>query len=413
MSACFSDARRYSRVVFLKESTDVVNRIARSDVGQTVLGIDASNIREGGGVTHLTQLISAADPAKYQIFRVTIWGGKRLLSKLPERAWLQKVYVPSLDKSLPWRIFWQQLILPGVLRRAGCNVLFSPGGSVPTRMSIPSVTMSQNLLPFEKNERRRFGVISWMNVKLKLVGILQSKSFRRANGVIFLSRYAEKLINSIVKIRRTALIPHGVEARFSCAVREMQSPEYYSMGKPFRLLYVSIIAGYKHQLSVAKAVAVCRSKGLPIEIDFVGPAYKAAHSDLIEEIERLDKNRQFIHYRGAIAFEELHKAYAQADAFVFASSCENLPNILFEAMSAGLPILCSNRGPMPEVLGDAGLYFDPENVESITDAITKIFQEPVLREKFAAMGKQRVRNYSWERCADETFCFIEKVASGQ
>ena len=378
-----------------------------------LLGIDASNIREGGGVTHLTQLISAADPIKSRISRVTIWGGKQLLSKVPDRAWLQKVHVPLLDKALPWRIFWQQIILPGVLRRTGCDVLFSPGGSVPMRLTIPSVTMSQNLLPFEKYERHRFGVFSWMNIKLKLVGILQRRSFRRADGVIFLSKYAKKVVSSFADIRLDALIPHGIEARFSHAVRQGFSADSYSFDQPFRLLYVSIIAEYKHQVAVAKAVAHCRSEGLPIAIDFIGPAYKSALGELRKVVHELDAEGQFLVYRGAVPFDELHLAYARADAFIFASSCENLPNILLEAMSAGLPILCSNRGPMPEVLGDAGLYFDPEDIESIAVAMTKIFQEPMLREKFAAMGKQKVCNYSWERCADETFRFIAKVASGQ
>ena len=62
-----------------------------------------------------------------------------------------------------------------------------------------------------------------------------------------------------------------------------------------------------------------------------------------------------------IPYHELHSEYKDADLGVFASSCENLPIILIEKMASGLPIACSNKGPMPEVLGSAGVYFDPEN----------------------------------------------------
>ena len=57
---------------------------------------------------------------------------------------------------------------------------------------------------------------------------------------------------------------------------------------------------------------------------------------------------------------------------LFASSCENLPNILLETMGARLPIACSNRQPMPEILGEGGEYFDPEKSDTIYDAIIKL-----------------------------------------
>jgi glycosyltransferase involved in cell wall biosynthesis len=66
----------------------------------------------------------------------------------------------------------------------------------------------------------------------------------------------------------------------------------------------------------------------------------------------------------------------KSDIFVFASSCENMPNTLIEGMAAGLKIACSSRGPMPEVLKDAGYYFDPESPVSISKAIEQIILNP-------------------------------------
>jgi glycosyltransferase involved in cell wall biosynthesis len=101
---------------------------------------------------------------------------------------------------------------------------------------------------------------------------------------------------------------------------------------------------------------------------------------------------------------------ATAHVFVFASSCENMPNTLMEAMAVGLPIACSNRGPMPEVLEDGGIYFDPENPHSIAEAIERIVTNADLRIQIAVRANQLSRQYSWARCTKETFAFLADTA---
>lgn len=99
-------------------------------------------------------------------------------------------------------------------------------------------------------------------------------------------------------------------------------------------------------------------------------------------------------------------ALAEADLFIFASSCENMPNTLLEAMAVGLPIACSNRGPMPEVLDDGGVYFDPEDAVSIANSVEQLIKDPDLRAKIARRASQLSEQYSWSRCAEETWKFI-------
>ena len=187
----------------------------------------------------------------------------------------------------------------------------------------------------------------------------------------------------------------------------------YSIDRPFRILYVSIIDVYKHQWHVAEAVAQLRESGLPATLDLVGPASPHALGQLRATLERVDPTSEFIRYSGAAPYTELHARYAQADLCLFASSCENLPNILLEGMVSGLPIACSNRGPMPEVLGDAGVYFDPERPAEIASAIRKLFDSPELRYRLAGESFEKVQEYSWKRCADETFSFIAQVADSK
>ena len=86
------------------------------------------------------------------------------------------------------------------------------------------------------------------------------------------------------------------------------------------------------------------------------------------------------------------------------------PNILLEAMSSGLPVACSSRGPMPEVLGPDGVFFDPENREEISMALKKLIEDRDLRIRNASSAHERALAYSWERCASDTFAFIRRIA---
>ena len=381
-------------------------RLARSD--EFILAIDASNIRAGGGVTHLCQLLAAADPGASGFKQIVVWGGRSTLESLPERNWLQKIHVPLLDKSLPFRLLWQQLVLPRCAGKIGSDALFAPGGTLPCRAHVPGFVMSQNLLPFEQGEASRFGWPSLMRLKLRLLRRSQSHSMRRARGLIFLTRYAKDRVLGLIA-RRTgysAIIPHGIEERFFSPPRVAAPVSACSRQNPFRFLYVSIVDMYKHQWQVASAVDRLRQGGLPVVVDFIGPAYPPALQRLLRTMRELDPAGEYLRYRGPVAFTELHMAYRKADAFVFASSCENLPNILLEAMAAGLPIASSNKGPMPEILGDAGVYFDPESVTQIAAALQSLFEHPELRGALAHRAHDRARQYSWRRCAKDTFDFM-------
>ncbi len=375
-----------------------------------IVGIDASNIRSGGGLTHLKELLAAAEPKRQGIERVIVWAGRRTLEEIPDRSWLEKSHHPWLDRSLPYRVLWQRRQLPKFARRARCAVLFSPGG-LTLKNFRPVVTMCQNLLPFEWREIRRYGV-SWMLFRLLLLRHLQSSSFRRADGVIFLSYYAQKVVSAIAGPinGNVAIIPHGVNERFFCKPRPQQTIAGSHEKRPFRIIYVSIVDVYKHQWMVAEAVARLRRKWPSVKLELVGPANPPAFKRLQATKHRFDPGGVFIRYRGFVPHSELPELYREADLCVFASSCENLPNILLESMAAGLPIACSNRGPMPEVLGDAGIYFDPEDPEDIADAVCQLIESPDLRTEKASLAFERAQKYSWRRCSDETFSFLAKVA---
>ncbi|HKR31244.1 MAG TPA: glycosyltransferase, partial [Terriglobales bacterium] len=130
-------------------------------------------------------------------------------------------------------------------------------------------------------------------------------------------------------------------------------------------------------------------------------------------LNRIDPSGKFAMYSGSVPHTELPARYAQADLCLFASSCENMPNILLESMASGLPIACSNRGPMPEVLGASGVYFDPESSHDIAHALEKMIESPDMRTRLAEGSFQRAQAFSWLRCANETFGFLARIATNQ
>jgi len=373
------------------------------------IGIDAANLRRGGGVTHLFELLRSAQPRDFGIDRVVIWGGQVTLSALDDRPWLDKRNPPALDKGLFQRSLWQRYRLSQVAREAGCDVLFVPGGSYAGNFH-PVVTMSRNMLPFEWRELERYGW-SVMTLKLLLLRLIQSRSYHNADGLIFLTEYARQTVLGVTGAlhAKTTTIPHGVNPRLNRIPEPQRAIHDYDEANPYRVLYVSIIDQYKHQWNVVAAIAALRQEGFPVVLDLVGPAYRPSLKRLNEAVARFDTDRSWVFYHGAIAFNDLHLLYARADLGIFASSCENMPNILLETMASGLPIACSNRGPMPELLGAGGVYFDPEQPWDIARALRELISSPGLREESARVSYQQAQQYSWQRCADETFRFMVAV----
>jgi len=374
------------------------------------IGIDATNIRRGGGVTHLLELLRALQPATFGIKRIVVWGGTPTLKELEDRPWLTKRNPQAQDNGLIKRTLWQRYQLSQAARDEGCDVLFVPGGSYAGNFH-PVVTMSQNLLPFEMPELLRYG-LTLFALKLLLLRLTQSRSFRQTDGVIFLTEYARSVVLKVTGDLRgkTCIIPHGLNPRFTMVPKLQHAIADYNESNPYRVLYVSIIDQYKHQWHVVEAVSDLRKQGLPVVLDLVGPAYPPALQRLNAAIAREGADHHWVHYHGAIPFDDLHHQYAEADIGLFASSCENMPNILLETMAAGLPIACSRKGPMPDILGDAGLYFDPEKPAEIAAALRELIFSSELRSKMAQGGYDRALAFSWKRCADETFGFLTEIA---
>jgi glycosyltransferase involved in cell wall biosynthesis len=157
---------------------------------------------------------------------------------------------------------------------------------------------------------------------------------------------------------------------------------------------------------VVRAVEQLRNQGINVSLTLVGGGSGPAQERLRAQMGHSDPHGEYITQKEFVPQSDLPGYLLDADIFVFASSCENMPNTLVEAMAAGLPIACSRRGPMPEVLEDGGEYFDPEISESIAAALRKLIDDEGLRQRLASRAKTLAARYSWERCARETWSFL-------
>jgi len=210
---------------------------------------------------------------------------------------------------------------------------------------------------------------------------------------------------------RTSIIPHGINSEFFSNRKLVSRSLNSSENTNFHLLYVSIIDMYKHQWNVLRAVSELRKLGYNLTVEFVGPSNPKALRKFNQVLEELDPKSEYCFYTGNVKNEKLPKLYAKADICVFASTCENMPNILLEAMASGLPIACSSKQPMPEILGDAGVYFHPEKVYEIKSAIKKLLDSSHLRDEMSAQSAFLAKQYSWKKTASDTFRFLFEIAS--
>ena len=375
--------------------------------GHIVLGVDASRNRSGGAIAHIKGLVDGADPRDHGIQHVHLFGHEALLAQVREYPWLTKHLVAATKGSIFGQLLWQRFRLPRIARQLGIAVMFNTdAGSVCPFQ--PSVTLSQDMLSYEPGEIERYPWPSRARVRLEILKFVQLARLRNSTVSLFLTQHAAKVIGSHVKLKEIEVIPHGIDPKFFVG-RQEASGSYLS--DPINITYVSNTAPYKHQWHVVEGVAIARKRsGRDLRLRLIGGGAGAAQERLSKAIAVNDPNKVFVEQTPFIPNDKIVTELHVADMFVFASSCENMPITLLEAMAAGLPIACSDRGPMPEILGSVNPYFDPERPETIADAIERLITDDSLRNQASSTAVETARNFTWERCATAAWKILGRVA---
>jgi glycosyltransferase involved in cell wall biosynthesis len=369
--------------------------------------IDATNVGGGGGVTHLKEILNDAYLSKSSFDIVYVYASSKVLKELPNNSFIFKNTHPFLNSNLLMRFIFQYFLFDKIVKK-NYDILFSVTGDYLGSFR-PVVGMSRNMLIYDKKTVSEFKSIS-AKLKFDLSLFRQKKSFENSIGVIFISKAAQSIASKIIDFTgiKTVLIHHGISSDFSSLPKKQYAINHYSFSNPFNFLYVSTIHLYKHQWNIVKVIGELRNEGYPVSLTLVGGSiFLPAEKLLIKTIDIVDPNREFIDWKGNVEYSQINKIYRQADGIIFASTCENMPNILIESMCSGSAIACSDKQPLPEFLKDSGFYFDSYSIVSIKNSLKFMLNNPEIRKKYIMENQKEVKLYSWDRTSSSTFKFIQ------
>jgi len=116
----------------------------------------------------------------------------------------------------------------------------------------------------------------------------------------------------------------------------------------------------------------------------------------------------YAHFLGRLSDEELVKLYHEASAFIFPSLIEGFGLPGLEAMAVGLPVIAARASCLPEIYGDAALYFDPHDVDDLVAKIKLLLSDEKLRSTLITRGKSQAKKYSWRKMAAQTWQIYQK-----
>jgi glycosyltransferase involved in cell wall biosynthesis len=132
------------------------------------------------------------------------------------------------------------------------------------------------------------------------------------------------------------------------------------------------------------------------------------YEGVFHRVKELELEERVI-FTGFVAEDDLPALLSGARLFVFPSLYEGFGFPVLEAMACGVPVVCSDASSLPEVVGDAALKVNPLDVEGLKDAMERVLCDEELRAEMVKRGLERARNFSWERCAEETLAVLERA----
>jgi glycosyltransferase involved in cell wall biosynthesis len=226
---------------------------------------------------------------------------------------------------------------------------------------------------------------------------------RRADKIICVSHFTARELIRFIKIpdEKIQVIYNGVD-RSWFDVRPKGNP----YDKPY-LLFVGNVKLHKNLSALLKAFSTLKDK---IDHDLVIVGRREGFLTPDHNLENAINNynlHERVHFTGYIEDDLLKQYYVFADALVFPSLYEGFGLPPLEAMACGCPAVVSNAASLPEVCGNAALYFNPYKPKDIADKILLLLNNDNLRVDLTKKGKEHARQYNWEKTAQETFRVIE------
>ena len=281
--------------------------------------------------------------------------------------------------------FWEQLRLPTRLARG--ESLWSPGNVGPLVIGDQVVTIHDtSFIDHPESCTRRFGAY-YRALVPRLAG--------RCRGILTVSEFAKTRIVETMGVppEKVMVAPNGVGQGFT--EPQPHSHPRFEAGADRFILAVGTLQPRKNLRLILRAWPMIRAAHPGIVLKIVGARQQHFKSEdglpsVIDGIEPL----------GYVDDETLRHLYRSAVCLVFPSRYEGFGLPPLEAMASGCPVVTSNATSLPEVVGDAGLYFDPDQVEELIDQVKLVLGNDDLRQRMAVRGIERAADFTWDHSAD-------------
>lgn len=315
------------------------------------------------------------------------------------------------------KLLWRQIIFPFHLLKIRPELLFSNAGVLPPFLprGTRSVVAIHNSMPLREDlirDERSFP----RRMRLRLLNRLMRRTLARCDAAIVFSEDSRRRV--VNAAQRSAFDPtvvyHGIDWGEEERLRAADDKRLagYGISKPY-LLFVSQFHRYKNLLRLIGALAVLRERHEELSLVLAGEAADIGYwREVIAETRRLGLSHALIHLP-QVPRDDLIEIYNGARAFVHPSLAETCSFPLLEAMALGVPIAAARASALPEIAGDAAVYFDPDDENDMAEVIDRLLSDEQLRDELKSRAVSRATKFSWEETGSRTLEVIREVAGRQ
>ena len=277
----------------------------------------------------------------------------------------------SSELSVFLRVIWEQTLLPKYLIRDKIDLLFCPGNIAPIFSPVIVVQWIGTIGPFWDNiYSYKIGLLK--RIKYPFNRFLMWKSAQNSNHVIFESNYTRKMFlkNYSLCKDKTSVINIGKDEFF---IKKQKTDILINDNKTPYVLSVSHLYPYKNIPRMIKSFYLAnKQKNHSFELLIAGAFISKSYDKRIKQtIHNLGYHSK-VKLLGSVSKDELKMLYSNSEFLLFSSPCENFAYTLVEAMSLGVPVVCSNTTAMPETCGNAAIYFNPFDTDDMHKKISLI-----------------------------------------
>ncbi len=353
----------------------------------------------GGGELYARRLIPALLETRSDL-RLVVFAGHEGAPSLAAEPWaseVELVHVPVRSRSRPRRVLAEQTLIPRAARRARIDLLHNAQNTAPIVPWVPQVTTILDVI-YKRHPETHAGVLA------AGVALLVPLAARRSQRILTLSEAAKEDIAHYLHVDRDRIDVTPLGPGLPGDVSPVPEPELrrrLELGDAPIVLTVSAKRPHKNLERLLEAIAEVDVEPKPL---LVAPGYETVFEP---ELRRRAGDR--VRFFGWVDDDVLEGLYRAATSFVFPSLAEGFGLPVLEAMVRGVPVACSQIGPLEEVAGDAALYFDPRSVADMARAIETLLSDGELRDRLRSAGAARAKKFSWDVTAAATLDSYERA----